>query len=219
MSNKLKVTHRPAVEARQAEPERWECERRSVERYADGKLLLRCRNGDQFMLDGIHVARSFHAILTAILSPERDAPAPVPPVDNRRVVGAVVKDGSAALYVVVKPGAGEDVQRRLILPPGYSGPIFSSAEDTFVRWATREECERHGIPYVDRSAPPAPAKVVPEAVAPATEFDEAGERGAFIAWMSKWTMVSVWRDDIGFQDIKDHMMWRAWIARARGGAK
>lgn len=84
--------------------------------------------------------------------------------DDRRVVGAVVRYLHGE-YVVVKDGLGDCVQRVLSL--GADREPTESAEngDVFQRWATPAECARHGIPYVDRSAAPAPGVEGDEAFA------------------------------------------------------
>ena len=86
---------------------------------------------------------------TASVPTSPDAPAPEP----RRTVGAVVRGGEEGrLFIVVLPGVSryEQEQRLLDDPIAKGGAIDS---DEFVRWATRAECERHGIEYVERGEP------------------------------------------------------------------
>ena len=117
----------------------------------------------------------------ALLSRLRPA-APVAPdaTDPRRPVGAVVRWASGGVeFIVVKAGEGEDVQREL------DGPlqecVFSHSSDVFVRWATRAECERHGIPFVDRT----PAAGLPPAEA-TRSVDREGLMKAIHDAIDKW---------------------------------
>jgi hypothetical protein len=72
-----------------------------------------------------------------------------PPVDPRRVVGAVV--GFAGYkYIVV--AEGDVCQRGLHNTVDKAPTAVAKNDDTFLRWATPEECARHGIPYVARDA-------------------------------------------------------------------
>jgi len=74
-------------------------------------------------------------------------PAPVAPVlEPRRTVGAVVRDSIDSDWIVTKL----DMAR--VVSSGDAGEVPVSSHWKFSRWATREECERHGIPFVDRSA-------------------------------------------------------------------
>lgn len=94
------------------------------------------------------------ALLAALVpvAPASGAPAPEP----RRTVGAVVRDVQRREFIVVRPGDEGYVQRRLDSGAGSDVNIYAADHDEFVRWATREECERHGIPYVARPLPGAP---------------------------------------------------------------
>ena len=97
------------------------------------------------------------------LSPDEWEPcaAPVAPAatDPRRTVGAVVKDPSGAVCMVVR--AARKNAKQLLNSP-YGMEIDAHDSDEFVRWATRAECEKHGIPFVDRTPPATtPAAYVP----------------------------------------------------------
>ena len=145
----------------------------------------------------------------ALLSRLRPA-APVAPdaTDPRRTVGAVVRWASGGVeFIVVKAGEGEDVQREL------DGPlqkcVFSHSSDVFVRWATRAECERHGIPFVDRT----PAAGLPPAEAPVSEVNEADEGHA--AWAAHREATS----SGGEVAVGQWLGYSAgWLARARAAA-
>jgi len=102
------------------------------------------------------------------VAPASGAPATEP----RRTVGAVVRWGSAE-WIVVKDGEGDDVLRRLSYPE--ADTCSSCNGDEFVRWATREECERHGIPYVARPLPGAPLAAPSPAATPAAWVPSVGE--------------------------------------------
>lgn len=69
--------------------------------------------------------------------------------DPRREVGAVVLSGGTE-FVVLHSGA-TDCQRRATEGPDWPTCGFRADEDKFHRWATPEECARHGIAYVDRT--------------------------------------------------------------------
>jgi len=86
------------------------------------------------------------------VAPASGAPATEP----RRTVGAVVRDVQRREFIVARPGYEGYVQRRLDSGAGSDVNIYAADHDEFVRWATREECERHGIPYVARPLPGAP---------------------------------------------------------------
>ena len=95
--------------------------------------------------------------LLARLRPEAVAPATEP----RRTVGAVVRDGTLRHYdeddlLIVVADDPAACQRFLDNPRRDLSLADAYPEDEFVRWATREECERHGIPYVARPLPGAP---------------------------------------------------------------
>ncbi len=85
-----------------------------------------------------------------------------PAVEPRRTVGAVVrntKDGPT--FIVVEPGEGSNKQRGTWVDKNYI-TLPTSPTDTFDRWATKEECDRHGVPFVDRT--PLAKAYNPEAV-------------------------------------------------------
>lgn len=87
----------------------------------------------------------------AALSPVAPASG-APATDPRRTVGAVVRwiNGDDE-YVIVSPDGCRAVRN------GVGAALFNLRDtDTFVRWATREECERHSIPHVARPLPGAP---------------------------------------------------------------
>jgi len=81
--------------------------------------------------------------------------------EPRRTVGAVVRDGTLRHYdeddlLIVVADDPAACQRFLDNPRSDLSLADAYPEDEFVRWATREECERHGIPYVARPLPGAP---------------------------------------------------------------
>ena len=102
------------------------------------------------------------------VAPASGAPATEP----RRTVGAVVR-WAGFEFIVVKPGEGDDVLRRLSADDFVK--YCSCDGDTFVRWATREECERHGIPYVARPLPGAPLAAPSPAATPAAWVPSVGD--------------------------------------------
>lgn len=72
----------------------------------------------------------------------------------RRTAGAIIRDSLAGdipknLLIVVVDGDGYHKQRYLDNPNG-NGLASTYESDRFVRWATKEECEAHKIPYVAR---------------------------------------------------------------------
>ncbi len=145
------------------------------------------------------------ALLAALVpvAPASGAPA----TDPRRTVGAVVKTpGFETEWVVL----GAFAVRRLDSEKGGESQIACKS-DEFVRWATREECERHGIPYVERCAAPSPA-ATPAALTEAEQDDLTNTIGAEM--------------DAADADDNDERMpaavaadaAAAWFAR-RGGAK
>lgn len=73
--------------------------------------------------------------------------------DPRRVVGAVIAmhDSHPSCYRIVVSG-GDTPSLMWLDNESKWSPYFDAASLVFVRWATREECERHGIPYVERGA-------------------------------------------------------------------
>lgn len=86
-------------------------------------------------------------------------------VEPRRTVGAVVKAPSDDIeFIVVNPGEGESCVRAITACVSVA-PGFTRGSDRFVRWATRAECEKHGVPFVDRTPP---------AATPAYPVDAAG---------------------------------------------
>lgn len=113
-------------------------------------------------------ATVFRATYGAPCPAAPDAATPTP--EPRRTVGAVVRDGAIADYtddnllIVVADDSGA-CQRYLKSRRNVRGLADAYETDVFVRWATREECERHGIPFVDRTPPAAP---VPPAAKPWT---------------------------------------------------
>lgn len=70
--------------------------------------------------------------------------------DPRRVVGAVISDSTGREFIVVETNNGGGVRGLGAKSSDPSMGLYDS--DTFSRWATREECDRHGIPYVERGA-------------------------------------------------------------------
>jgi len=94
--------------------------------------------------------------MDARLRPATVAPAASPATrDARAEVGAVV---AAAVFGTEWVVLGHGSVRRIDSDKSRATQMACS-DDVFVRWATREECERHGIPYVERTAPvDAPAK-------------------------------------------------------------
>lgn len=109
------------------------------------------------------------ALLAALVpvAPASGAPATEP----RRTVGAVVKTpGFETEWVVLSAFA----VRRLDSEKGGESQIACKS-DEFVRWATREECERHGIPYVARPLPGAPLAAPSPAATPAAWVPSVGD--------------------------------------------
>lgn len=96
------------------------------------------------------------------------APDAYPATEQRRTVGAVVLDPDRNEWIVVGDGWARNVQRDL-------NAIRFRLRDTevFVRWATRVECARHGIPFVDRTAPAATPAAYSPKVGDKVEFDVA----------------------------------------------
>ena len=91
------------------------------------------------------------------VAPASGAPATEP----RRTVGAVVRDGTLRHYdeddlLIVVAEDPAACQRFLDNPRRDLSLADAYPEDEFVRWATREECERHGLNYVARPLPGAP---------------------------------------------------------------
>ncbi len=120
----------------------------SVQTYDHGVVIE-----DAFDLADALIAR----LRPATVAPVADAaPAPSAATDPRRTVGAVTHPKhDSGLWIVIN-GDETDCCRRLDgNESGRLGDFFR--DDYFVRWATREECERHGIPYVERGAAPSPA--------------------------------------------------------------
>ena len=175
-----KVKYIPAQEAREESPARWELDGYAIERDGDEVCSIgkKTGRGDWISMDA---ARAYHAILGAILGdqpaasddkgcevcacrdedcanpkhahhPTHQPAASETHADPRRTVGAVVKGG--ATFIVTREGVGEFKQASLDYPAGGTY-AYTSDKDEFLRWATRAECERHGIPYVERDAKPA----------------------------------------------------------------
>ena len=140
------------------------------------------------------------------LSPDEWEPcaAPVAPAatDPRRTVGAVVKDPSGAVCMVVR--AARKNAKQLLNSP-YGMEIDAHDSDEFVRWATRAECEKHGIPFVDRTPPattpaayvPTPAKSGDAAYVPqvgdVVEFSDFVEKPN-----ARGVVVEIAKDDDGY---------------------
>ena len=91
----------------------------------------------------------------ALLSRLRPSAPDAPATEPRRTVGAVVRTRTCAKFVVVAPDRTRRIDLTPIGDPRLDGPPLYDT-DEFVRWATREECERHGIPYIARPLPGAP---------------------------------------------------------------
>jgi hypothetical protein len=116
-----------------------------------------------------------------LVRPPKLEPASEPtPTEPRRTVGAVVRDGTLRHYdeddlLIVVADDPAACQRFLDNPRSDLSLADAYPEDEFVRWATREECERHGIPYVARPLPGAP----PAAPSPSpAATGDTGEGGA-----------------------------------------
>jgi len=92
----------------------------------------------------------------------------------RRTVGAVVR-ALGIEWIVVRPGNDHRVQRALDAPDASTFGNDAEEDDEFVRWATREECERHGIPYVARPLPGAPLAAPSPAATPAAWVPSVGD--------------------------------------------
>lgn len=87
-------------------------------------------------------------------APAAPAPASTPAgtesyrgADCLNMVGAVI-DYFGQSFVVTSRGYSQLLGNPSSPPSGHATP----SAITFLRWATREECERHGVPYVDRAA-------------------------------------------------------------------
>ena len=85
-------------------------------------------------------------------------PAPAS-VEPRHTVGAVVKDSVQGEWIVV----ASSIVR--YITSVNNGRIDMPSHWTFSRWATRAECEKHDVPFVDRTPP---------AATPAYPVDAAG---------------------------------------------
>lgn len=119
--------------------------------------------------------------------------------EPRRTVGAVVRwNNDSREYVIVSPDGCRAVRNDM------GAALFTLRDtDTFVRWATREECERHGLSWVERGAAP------PAAGLDAPAFDEASERE---------TAVDIAKDR-GLDVAEEVGFVAGWLARARIAAK
>ncbi len=93
--------------------------------------------------------------------------------EPRRTVGAVVRwNNDSREYVIVSPDGCRAVRNDM------GAALFTLRDtDTFVRWATREECERHGLSWVERGA-------APPAASPAPAVDREGLAKALYA--ARW---------------------------------
>ena len=110
------------------------------------------------------------------VAPASGAPATEP----RRTVGAVVRDGSLRHYdeddlLIVVADDPAACQRFLDNPRRDLSLADAYPEDEFVRWATREECERHGLNYVARPLPGAPLAAPSPAATPAAWVPSVGD--------------------------------------------
>ena len=107
--------------------------------------------------------------------------------DPRRVVGAWVKSPSGFRYAVVEAGRDNWTQRREALDassPPRCNPLDS---DVFDGWMTREECERHGIPYVERVAAKPTTPAADEGDDALTELRHAHDEDAdHRHWTPRW---------------------------------
>ena len=72
--------------------------------------------------------------------------------DCLNMIGAVI-DYYGQAFIVTSHGCSQLLGHPHSLACGHATP----SAITFLRWATREECERHGIPYVERGRAPSPA--------------------------------------------------------------
>lgn len=156
-----------------------------------------------------HVVRLTDALLAALVPV---APASgAPPTEPRRTVGAVVRDENRCDWIVVGDGLTRNVERDI---HAITLPLMSA--ETFVRWATREECERHGIPFVDRTPPtasPSPAAWVPR-VGDKVEFDARyteNRSGVVVSIDAKEKVVGIVR----FGEAPSKPVWQRYFSDVR----
>ena len=114
--------------------------------FTDAKEVARWAAGLKGLAD---------ALLAALVpvAPASGAPATEPyrGADCLNMIGAVI-DYYGQAFIVTSHGCSQLLGHPRSLACGHATP----SAITFSRWATREECERHGIPYVARPLPGAP---------------------------------------------------------------
>lgn len=116
------------------------------------------------------------------------------PIDARRTVGAIIRAKSDGFdFIVIKAGEGEHSVRALDVYDLTAGG-YTKADDVFQRWATQEECKRHGIPYVERAKPntSAPGAKKHSGWCPASKSDGGGISNCLCspASLPKWVRIT-----------------------------
>jgi len=156
------------------------------------------------------------------VAPASGAPATEP----RRTVGAVVRDGTLRHYdeddlLIVVAEDPAACQRFLDNPRRDLSLADAYPEDEFVRWATREECERHGIPYVARPLPGAPLAAPAPSPAPTPAAGLPVDESAFDEAKDREAARRAWYDAPGaaIGTVEREHFVMGWLARARVAAK
>ena len=112
---------------------------------------------------------------------DAEAFTPPPPSDPRREVGAVVEANPGDGGWIVLHGEHKDCQRDIDTSERDAALFDFNDRCRFLRWATPEECARHGIPYIDRT-PPAPDKSLRDLI-DAVVCADARSSSARDAWL------------------------------------